>query len=205
MDPYKILGIDENATEDEIKRAYHVQARKYHPDAGGDSWVFQQVNDAYQMLVDARRRPASGKDESSTANKTHRASSPSPKVEVPKEAPVGTSLPHRPWYHGLLGQLPMQNETTLFIFVNVLDIYLTYLLLNFGGDETNPIANFFFRRWNIRGLIAFKMAIVALVCVAAQLIALKNPRRAKQLLWVGTIIVSAVVVYSLALVVKHVR
>ncbi len=119
MDPYKILGIDENATEDEIKRAYHVQARKYHPDAGGDSWVFQQVNDAYQMLVDAHRRPSSGKGESSTANHTHRASSPSPKVEIPEEAPAGASVPQRPWYQGLLGQLPMQNETTLFIFVNV--------------------------------------------------------------------------------------
>ena len=33
MDPYKILGISYDATEEEIKKAYRALSRKYHPDA----------------------------------------------------------------------------------------------------------------------------------------------------------------------------
>ena len=32
MDPYKVLEIDKNASDTEIKKAYHKLARKYHPD-----------------------------------------------------------------------------------------------------------------------------------------------------------------------------
>ena len=31
-DPYKVLGIDRNATDEEVKKAYRELARKYHPD-----------------------------------------------------------------------------------------------------------------------------------------------------------------------------
>lgn len=33
MDPYKVLGVSYDATEDEIKKAYRALSRKYHPDA----------------------------------------------------------------------------------------------------------------------------------------------------------------------------
>ena len=33
MDPYKVLGVSYNASEDEIKKAYRSLSRKYHPDA----------------------------------------------------------------------------------------------------------------------------------------------------------------------------
>jgi hypothetical protein len=55
LNPYKILGIAENATLDEIKAAYRERARRYHPDAGGDAWAFQQVQQAYDMLLEKHR------------------------------------------------------------------------------------------------------------------------------------------------------
>ncbi len=54
MNPYKILGIDDSATDEEVKRAYRKMAMKYHPDAGGDAWAFEQVREAYDSIVSIR-------------------------------------------------------------------------------------------------------------------------------------------------------
>ena len=56
-DYYKILEVDKNASEDEIKKAYRQMAHKYHPDkAGGDEKKFKEVNEAYQILSDKEKR-----------------------------------------------------------------------------------------------------------------------------------------------------
>lgn len=51
MDPYSILRISRDASDSEIRKAYRKMAAKYHPDKGGEAWIFQQVQDAYQMLT----------------------------------------------------------------------------------------------------------------------------------------------------------
>jgi len=56
-DYYKILGIDKNASEDDVKKAYRRLAHKYHPDkAGGDEKKFKEINEAYQVLSDKIKR-----------------------------------------------------------------------------------------------------------------------------------------------------
>lgn len=50
---YRILGIDRNASGDEIKRAYRRQAKRYHPDVSDDpdgERKFKAVAEAYRML-----------------------------------------------------------------------------------------------------------------------------------------------------------
>ena len=50
---YKILGVKSNASQDEIKRAYHKLAYKYHPDVSSEAnseQKFQQINEAYKVL-----------------------------------------------------------------------------------------------------------------------------------------------------------
>ena len=56
-DYYKILGIDEKATQTEIKSAYRKLSLKYHPDKNnGDDTQFKKINEAYQQLSDPNKR-----------------------------------------------------------------------------------------------------------------------------------------------------
>lgn len=56
LNPYEVLGVGEDATPLEIKRAYRKLAKKTHPDAGGSREAFQAVNAAYAVLSDPDKR-----------------------------------------------------------------------------------------------------------------------------------------------------
>ena len=54
---YETLGVSKNASKDELKKAFHKQAHKYHPDKNrGDDKKFKEVNEAYQILSDDQKR-----------------------------------------------------------------------------------------------------------------------------------------------------
>ncbi len=53
---YDILGVPKTATTDEIKKAFRKLARKHHPDAGGDESKFKEINEAYEVLSDEKKR-----------------------------------------------------------------------------------------------------------------------------------------------------
>jgi len=56
MNYYDVLGVSKSASSDEIKRAYRRLASKHHPDKGGDTEKFQQIEAAYRTLSDAEKR-----------------------------------------------------------------------------------------------------------------------------------------------------
>lgn len=56
-DYYQILGVNKNASAEEVKRAFRQLAHKYHPDKeGGNEAKFKEINEAYQVLSNPEKR-----------------------------------------------------------------------------------------------------------------------------------------------------
>ncbi len=71
--PYEILGISPNATDDEVKAAYRELAKKYHPDNYGDNPLsefaeekMQEINEAYDAIIRMRKNDSSSSSSSSS-------------------------------------------------------------------------------------------------------------------------------------------
>jgi curved DNA-binding protein len=56
MNPYEILGVAKTATPEEIKKTYRKLAAQHHPDRGGDTAKFQEIQAAYDTLSDPEKR-----------------------------------------------------------------------------------------------------------------------------------------------------
>lgn len=56
MDYYQILGVQQNATPEEIKKAYRRLANQHHPDKGGDQAKFKDISVAYDTLSDPQKK-----------------------------------------------------------------------------------------------------------------------------------------------------
>ncbi|MFI5258094.1 MAG: J domain-containing protein [Candidatus Limnocylindrales bacterium] len=88
-DLYEVLQVHPRAESEVIRAAYRTLARKYHPDHGGDARRMIEINDAWDVLGDPRRR---------AAYDAERASAPAavPNPEPPQQ-PVSTStVSHAP-------------------------------------------------------------------------------------------------------------
>lgn len=58
MDYYQLLGVNRDASSEEIKKAYRRLAMKHHPDKGGNEAEFKKINEAYDVLSDMQKKAA---------------------------------------------------------------------------------------------------------------------------------------------------
>lgn len=76
-DPYKVLGVDPSASDDEVKKAYRALARKYHPDKYRDSDLadlasekMKEVNAAYEEIQNIRKNGGSARTSSNSGSQS---------------------------------------------------------------------------------------------------------------------------------------
>src|SRR6516162_3399707 len=58
-DYYEVLGVQRNANEDEVKKAFRRLARQFHPDVNKEKGAearFKEINEAYEVLGDPQKR-----------------------------------------------------------------------------------------------------------------------------------------------------
>ena len=102
MDPYEVLGVSRNASDDEIKKAYRTLSRKYHPDANVNNpnaaqaeEKFKQVQAAYdQIMKEKEQGYADMAVPMATADtETPEAMADLAAMEVPVDSAVTEELP----------------------------------------------------------------------------------------------------------------
>lgn len=54
MNDYAILGVDQNSTPEQLKKAYRQKVKEHHPDAGGDPEMFKKVQQAYENITNPK-------------------------------------------------------------------------------------------------------------------------------------------------------
>jgi len=82
IDPQKVLGVATDASLEQIRDAYRLKAKRYHPDAGGEDWAFRIIVQSYEMLSRARVARAAHAEQASDRP----ATPPRPKAERPGES-----------------------------------------------------------------------------------------------------------------------
>jgi len=106
-------------------------------------------------------------------------------------------------------RLPLESEISLYILVSALDVFMTCIVMSHqaadGGHfyESNPVANYFFLKWGMPGMVFFKFAIVSIVVSIIQLIASQQLVTARRICSFAIVISCVVVLYSLSLLVQH--
>ena len=97
----------------------------------------------------------------------------------------------------------LEFEKTLFVVINLMDVVMTFLLLNHGSFyESNPIADFVLQRWGIVGMTLFKLSVVGVVLAIANLVAIWRLETSRNLLRFGSLLVGSVVAYSVFLMMR---
>ena len=97
-------------------------------------------------------------------------------------------------------------DVMLFFVVSWLDVLMTYWLLTHHSGrffESNPAADLVRSQWGFAGMVGYKFLLVGIVVMNSFIIVRYRPDIARRLIQFATLVVNAVVIYSLILLLKH--
>jgi len=100
-----------------------------------------------------------------------------------------------------LGTSQLQELSICLIALSIADVIMTFTLLrtSHGYYESNPVAGWFFARWNMTGMVVFKFAAIAVAIALGEMIERRRPGMGKLVLLVGCAAAATVVWHSLRL------
>lgn len=103
-------------------------------------------------------------------------------------------------------RLHLGHLSSWLLLMSVADLVTTYTLLiqGMGFYEANPVANWWFVRWNIAGMTAFKFLAIGMVIGLAEVAERRRRGRGQLVLWVGIVATAAVFLQGISLYVRHV-
>jgi hypothetical protein len=101
----------------------------------------------------------------------------------------------------VLGASRLQELSLCLIALSAADIFMTFTLLRSSHAyyESNPVAVWFFARWNMAGLVVFKFATIAGAISLGEVIERRRPGWGKLVLIIGSVAAIAVIWHSLRL------
>jgi Domain of unknown function (DUF5658) len=112
----------------------------------------------------------------------------------------------RRFVHASIGETSLlELEILALIALSAADVLVTYVLLQRGPAfyESNPLAHWFFLRWNIAGMAVFKFSDMGVVVVISEIVERHRPGWGRTLLSVSCLVTAAVVWYGLRLLFGH--
>lgn len=124
----------------------------------------------------------------------------------PTDSSPPTTEPKSSWYRAYaVENSRLQGWIVVLILVSIADLVMTYFLLSLDSHfyESNPIANWFFTRWNIAGMTFFKFIVVAFAIIIAEFVERRRPGYGKFVLLTGILVTAYVVYYSYNLYINH--
>ena len=92
------------------------------------------------------------------------------------------------------------------IYLSLLDLLFTYVLLRQGHVdfyEANPVARWWFNRWNIQGMTVFKLGVIGLVLVISEVVERRRPGLGRSVVLLGCVAAAGVLFQSLRLMFAH--
>jgi hypothetical protein len=133
---------------------------------------------------------------------------------TPRRSAMETSGRHaraaRPWsrlIHEMAGEdLHLARLSGWLVLLSVADLLTTYSLLHHGMGfyEANPVANWWFARWDMAGMTAFKFLLIGGAIGIAEIAERRRPGRGRLVLWIGIVGSATVFLKGLSLYVHHV-
>ena len=156
----------------------------------------QRASDVYPLAVDL---PIAGV-ESLTSTPTS-----NPRVRKGKAKRVNSSGWLRLVQASVRDSSLLERETLFLVVLSAADLLVTYALLRRGPAfyESNPVAQWFFERWNIAGMALFKFSAMGLVVVIGEVVERHRPTWGRVLLLVSCVATAAVVVHGMRILFGH--